>query len=98
MPVAAPLPVVGGVDPVAVRLLINDAVYALKVSGGGILDLSFKARKDVLFPHIEAAVAAAYPQVENGYFKPYLRMDLRNFVAETLRPWEKNQEWFAPAV
>ena len=94
-PAPALLPVVDGVDPEAVRLLINQTAHALKVENGGTLDLSFKARKDVLFPRLAAAVEAAYPQVTNG-FKAYLRMDLRNFIAETLRPWEKDQNWFVP--
>lgn len=31
-------------------------------------------------------------------FKLHLKMDLRNFVAETLRPWEKDANWYVTAA
>jgi hypothetical protein len=43
---------------------------------------------------LSACRQAAHPDVAKAAFKKHLRMDLRNFVAEALRPWEKDQAWF----
>ena len=67
-------------------------------ASNGTLDmasLSFKDRLKVI-PEIEGTIKSAYPAYSGRSFKPYLKMELRNFVAESLRPWEANPTWYTP--
>ena len=82
----------------AVRDLVNREVFSMVAASNGTLNmasLSFKDRLKVI-PAIEGTIKSAYPAYNGRSFKPYLKMELRNFVAESLRPWEANPAWYTP--
>ena len=78
--------------------IVNREVYDQVAASNGALNmanLSFKDRVKII-PAIEAKAKAAYPAFVDRSWKPYLKMELRNFVAEALRPWEQNPNWYTP--
>ena len=83
----------------AVKDIVNREVYAMVAASNGELNmakLSFKDRLKII-PAIEVKAKEAFPSKANSSWKPYLKMELRNFVAESLRPWEQNPNWYTPS-
>ena len=75
----------GGPEPTAVAALIVAELKRIQGGEGG-LDLSFSGRVK-LFPRLESSVEAVYGT--DVFWKKFLGMQLRPFVAETLRQQEK---------
>lgn len=74
-----------GPEPTAVAALIVAELKSIQEGEGG-LDLSFNGRVK-LFPRLESCVEAVYGT--DVFWKKFLGMQLRPFVAETLRQQEK---------
>lgn len=77
----------------SVKARIHALVYEHKIKHGGKLDFSFKGRL-ALIPGVEKCINQEFAQ--GLELKKVLRMELRGFVAETLRPWEVNPDWYHP--
>uniref|UniRef100_A0A7S2GJX2 RRM domain-containing protein n=1 Tax=Octactis speculum TaxID=3111310 RepID=A0A7S2GJX2_9STRA len=69
----------------AVAQCIGAEIRRIMSDNGGKIDLSFKGRLE-LFPQLEEAACKRFGDV---YWKKHLGMQLRPFVAETLRELEK---------